>query len=590
MKKQRELLHHGYGVGFQLKTLTIFAVMFYLIFPPIQLPVLEWIGNWWFVAYFALIPLTLLAVRSTRFKLTVFLTFVVSYVLWLILMHWLTHVTLAGYIALSAYLALYPVLYVCILRLIHHRARIPMTFSVPLVWVGLEYLRGAWMADGFPWFLLGHSQPIAMIQIADTFGAYGVSFVVGMASGLICELLTQPLMVQRKGAMRKSGTLRWSLPIWGVVMLSTLSYGFVRLTVPVNFDGKGSKLRIGLVQTNVPQSNKDSRNHQQNLNDFGHTVKITATTIEQKPKPDLVVWPETMVPRSINDETVKIYRQSNSKYSVFRDVLDEIVKTKQVPLLVGAHAHVNWQVEGEHVVPQKRYNAAYLLKWNNNLKIVNIERYDKIHRVPFGEYVPWVDTLPWAVSILNSLTPEAYKYENYTLTPGRTYKTMQVTGRTAAGKPTAIRIATPICYEDIVSYVPRKMVYGPGGHKRVDILINLSNDNWYAGTSEARQHEQMARFRCIENRVPMARAVNGGISGFIDSLGRIISQVEVDGKKQGVSGFLVDELEVNGRNTLFGRIGDAFAMTCLVLTTVLLIIGLLRRAQLKREGNSDLPE
>ena len=108
------------------------------------------------------------------------------------------------------------------------------------------------------------------------------------------------------------------------------------------------------------------------------------------------------------------------------------------------------------------------------------------------------------------------------------------------------------------------------------VLVNLTNDGWYPGTSQAIQHERIARFRCVENRAPMARAVNRGVSGFIDSTGRAHDPVVVDGRRQMVAGVATADLHADARTTLFARVGDLFAQLCAVATILLLVVGLVR--------------
>jgi apolipoprotein N-acyltransferase len=128
----------------------------------------------------------------------------------------------------------------------------------------------------------------------------------------------------------------------------------------------------------------------------------------------------------------------------------------------------------------------------------------------------------------------------------------------------------------VMTAVPRAMVWS-AGRKRADALINISNDGWFAGTTQGAHHEQMARFRCVENRVPMARAVNTGISGFIDSTGRVTGRVTTNGQMQNVEGAATSEMRGDVRRTLFGVIGDSLPLAC-VGAILLLCVGRTGRA------------
>jgi len=121
---------------------------------------------------------------------------------------------------------------------------------------------------------------------------------------------------------------------------------------------------------------------------------------------------------------------------------------------------------------------------------------------------------------------------------------------------------------------------GGGAGKRCDVLINITNDGWFTGSSQGLQHFQIAVMRCIENRVPMARAVNTGVSGFIDSSGRVGPMVVVDGNIQQVDGFAVHTVMPDDRYTLFGTVG-MIPVTLLTITTcVMVLIGVIRRKKL----------
>ncbi len=140
------------------------------------------------------------------------------------------------------------------------------------------------------------------------------------------------------------------------------------------------------------------------------------------------------------------------------------------------------------------------------------------------------------------------------------------------GRP--FRFAVPICYEDVMPYVSRRFVTDPDtGGKRTDLLLNISNDGWFGHTNEHPRHLAICAFRAVENRVPIARAVNTGISGFIESNGRIHDLVTKDGRSRGpgVTGYSVATLQVDSRHSLYSRVGDVFALACLLLTGMLYV-------------------
>ena len=177
----------------------------------------------------------------------------------------------------------------------------------------------------------------------------------------------------------------------------------------------------------------------------------------------------------------------------------------------------------EAVYPKvKRYNSALVYDPDG---IQRPTRYDKNHLVPFGEIVPFrAGRLHWLYVWLNKLSPFSNRGEvEYSLTPGR-----ELTVFDLAAPSGTFRFGTPICYEDVMPYVIRRYVWA-GRERRVDFLVNISNDAWFLYGNELPQHLAICAFRAVENRVAIARAVNTGISGFIDPNGRIGPVVEVDG-------------------------------------------------------------
>ena len=117
------------------------------------------------------------------------------------------------------------------------------------------------------------------------------------------------------------------------------------------------------------------------------------------------------------------------------------------------------------------------------------------------------------------------------------------------------------------------MIYARTGEKRADLLINLTNDGWFVGTSQGAQHFQQAVLRCVELRVPMVRSVNTGISGFIDSIGRVGPLVQEGGRIRGIEGFATKAIELDNRRSVYGRItGDTLAAFLPCLTAIMAII------------------
>ena len=214
-------------------------------------------------------------------------------------------------------------------------------------------------------------------------------------------------------------------------------------------------------------------------------------------------------------------------------------------------------------------------------------RYDKMHLVPFGEVVPFRDSWPWLYRLLNSFTP--YDYE-YTLAAGSDAKVFSF----ERGKGVVSRFAVAICYEDVMPQVVRRLAGVEDGGKRIDFLVNISNDGWFVrgesgqvrASSELIQHLVICKFRAIENRIGIVRAVNTGISGFIRPDG-VVQEKPLAGtlsekvtEREAVAGYLTDRVYRDERITVYSKIGDAFAVGCAVLSGLFLLSGLGLKAQI----------
>lgn len=577
-------------------------------------------GVWW-IAYAALWPVGLLTVRAASAKRLAWTSFVIFWIAWLVMLAWVAPVTQGGYVVLAALMAAYGSLALAVAHRLHRRYRAAMVVLLPLAWVSCEWLRGRLFAGGFGWFMLGHSQasflpdqpPGRIVQVADLFGELGVSLVVVMTSGLLVDLMTRPIMRpigQNKHRLHR--TIRGAVLLWLLVLSASWLYGNFRINQWPQTTQPGP--RIAVVQTNVPQDNKNHRTPEQDDLDWSRMIDLTRQAANASPLPDLIVWPETMIPRAVNPQAVAFFRDVDSYYrgsEVYHNRVRQTARSVGTNLLVGAHAYdgfVDVTLPGGGVgpVPSPRYNSSFLYYADGEQAPI---RYDKMHRVPFGEYIPWVSAAPPIKALfIRWFTP--YEFD-YSLSAGQSLTVFDLpigTADTASPQadakqprpdsqtaPAVVRVVTPICYEDVVGRVIRRLVYRPDGTKRADLIVNLTNSawyhryrlpwyhpfrliygTWYPGNRQQPQHFQIATIRCIENRVPMARSVNGGISGFVDSIGRVGPVVEVGGRSQWVDGYAVAEPRLDTRRTLYGRLGD-LPMTCLAgLTVILLLWGKIR--------------
>jgi apolipoprotein N-acyltransferase len=476
----------------------------------------------------------------------------------------------ATWAILATYCATYVPLAVWLLRRLDRGTRLPPSVTLPLVWTALEYVR-AHLATGFPWYFLGHTQHDALpvIQVADLGGAYAVTFLVAAVNGLLFEVL------YRRARLRSLFGLpdvpaRWpgsALQAAGVGLLlaATVGYGYYRLGQADFADGP----RVALIQGNLDQRIRNqaaaSGGAQAMKTMLGHYTALCDQAAAQQPKPALLVWPETshpdgwgemgagfprdrlppdLLPADGSDWPARVLHRLNA-------ALFTAAAGWRTDVLFGVNTDV--AVDRDRV---ERYNSAVLVRPDGS----TAGRYDKMHRVPFGEYVPLRDWLPW----MNAFAP----YDSdYSIRPGETYT------RFPLG---AYRFGVIICYEDTDPSLARQYV-APGAEP-VDFLLNLSNDGWFDGSSEHEQHLAICRFRAVECRRSVARAVNMGISAVIDPNGRVTAlpgPTWAASKK--VAGVVTAAVPIDRRGSLYAAWGDWLPAACWLMVGAGLLGGWWRR-------------
>ncbi|MAE63265.1 MAG: apolipoprotein N-acyltransferase [Phycisphaeraceae bacterium] len=549
----------------------ITAVLLGLSYPPV---------GWGWLAHVALVPQVVLALRADCNRRLAWVTYVVATAWWLVMLRWLLPVTAGGWAALSMFMALYTPVALVALQWLRREWRIPATIALPMIVASVELVRGYGPAGGFAWFGLGHSQApfesgshaSRLIQVADLFGEHAVSCLVAMTNGLVADLLTTPWMRRRRDPAESTlGRIHPRLAgivlLWAAALVSAHAYGAWR----IRQDPTTPALTIAVIQTNQAQSNKDSDSLEQLEHDWNHLLQLTRDAVGADETPvDLVVWPETVVPGPLNFDAVNALKLSPEPdfqwFGRFHDEIADHAKSLRTHLLTGAQAVAFHE-------PQRQWNSVFLYDPDGQQQM---KRYDKMHLVPYGEFVPWVGSWPWAKDLfIKWLTP--YDFD-YTVVPG-THPTIFEIPRNPDRDPESdtrkpappTRIVTPICFEDAVPRVLRRMVYDDEGRKRADALVNLTNDGWFR-PDQRLQHLQIAVFRSVENRVPTARSVNTGVSGFISSTGRVAAALPVDG-----DGFNVYEIRADARRTLFGRLGHRPMAVMAVATAVLTAAAAFRR-------------
>ena len=518
-------------------------------------------ADWGWCAWFALVPLACL-MRSTHRTGTVLVAgWLAGWTFYLFAVHWLRYADPKAYlawVALAFYLSLYPLAWCALGRLLCRWRAVPLVLAVPLLWVPLEYVR-AYLLSGFAWFFLGHTQYryLAITQIADWGGVYAVSFVVAMVNGALAELVWAWWVGPRGTRWWRRARVRVAVAAGVGALLLTVGYGLFRLDQREFTPGP----RIGVIQGNEPQRVK--ADPEQGNAIMRRHLELTLRAAKQHP--DLIVWPETMFryslpvidpdvePADLSGRPLTLEQLHEARKNQL-DAIAKLVRDRRVStaLLLGIHA----QRFTRHGTRQ--HNAAVYVSPQGDL----LGRYDKMHLVPFGEFLPLRDVFPW----LSALTP----YESdYSLTEGTEAVRFDLKGH---------RFGVAICYESTVARVVRRFVRGPGGTKAVDFLLNISNDGWFGCSSELDQHLAICTFRAIEARVPIMRSVNTGISALIGPDGSIRRRVrDRTGQCKCAAGVLVAELPLDERVSPYTVWGDAFVQVVAIGCVVLLTLAVTRR-------------
>ena len=467
-------------------------------------------SNVWVCAWFGFVPF-FFALRDTSKGKAFLLSYCTGLVFWAGTIYWLIHVTLLGQILLIGYLALYFGIFGMIVAAIDRRPSLIGALVIPAAWVLFEYVR-TFLFTGFPWALLGYSQYkiLPVIQIADIIGAWGVSFLV--------MLVNVGLYWAWRSRSAKTILGKKIVIVVAGALAMTLAYGVVKLA-PTLSAGKFTTLKVSVIQANIPQELKWEPAAKSFI-----VGRYTALSKEAaNDAPDLIVWPEASNPDIIGEEDF-----------VVRDIFS-LVRTVKIPFLIGSVVK-----DGNDY-----YNSALLIGGTGTI----LQRYDKLHLVPFGEYIPLKNILPF----LQTVVPIG----DIVRGTHRTIFHIPVPGSAVSGN-----FAVLICFEDLFPALSRDFLKS-GAH----FLVNITNDAWYKKTSAATQHFQASVFRAVENRVSVVRAANTGISGFIAPDGRITTMVKnKNGENIFVRGYATQAVTVPRQSgfTLYTRFGDVFIFVLLI--------------------------
>lgn len=379
-------------------------------------------------------------------------------------------------------------------------------FLAPFLWVAVELLRTYLV--GFPWDLLGTTQVAntALSRIATLTGVYGLSFEIALVNAAFAAaFLVRP-------------------PRRRLMLAATLATAvFLQLTQYIELDRLPVDSHALLVQQNVP-----IRESWQSAEYIGllQSLDAISTIPPGSAKVNLVVWPESPAPFFLNDDR-------------FVSTISAIARRTN-DFVVAGSLGVRPAAGGENLL----YNSAALVNPQGQIAA----RYDKVHLVPFGEYIPLQRLLSFAQSLTREVGTFARGSDRWPLDAG------------------AAKLGVFICYESVFPGEVRQFA-----DHGAQVFVNISNDGWFGNSGAPEQHLNVARMRAIENERWLLRATNTGITASIDPFGRVVAQAPT-----GTRTTLLAPYSLRAETTFYTRYGDWFPCLCAIIS----LAGLLFRRRL----------
>lgn len=514
------------GTTYRKDIALIFLSAFLLVisFPKFDLSIVSWI---------ALIPL-LYVIQGKSVYRTFLIGWLCGVIFYTGLIYWIVVVTttygklsyplgILVMLLLVSYLSLY---FGCALagaQFIEKKTSLKVSMCLPFIWVTMEYLR-SFLFTGFPWENLGYSQyrSLLLIQCADITGVYGITFLIVYINTTLYLLL--------RGITTKIIPYK-EITFAILLLIATTLYGKVRLTEMKKLTDSSTAIKVGLVQANIDQNIKWNLAFRK----YAMEVHQALTLKAREENARLVIWSEASTP---------FYLQSEPDY---QHLIFSIIGETSTYLLLGSPVYD--QRDGRW----HNFNSAFLLSPHSKI----VGRYDKIHLVPYGEYVPLKRFFPFIDKMVEGIG-DFHSGETITL----------------LNLPEA-SCGVLICYEIIFPDLTRRFVK-QGAH----FLTNITNDAWFGNTSAPYQHLSMVVFRAIENRRSIARAANTGISALIDATGEIKT-----------SSTLFTETLITGTitilhlSTFYTTYGDVFAYFSTLFSAIVFLSALIRKSNHEQGRN-----
>ena len=531
----RDRLQSTLGLGL-LGSLLVYASL-----PPLDLWPLAWIAP---VPWLLLVRQPELSGRRPYRAL-----WLAGFIFWLAAIHWLRlphWTTYFGWLALSFYLAFYLPVFVGLARIAVQRLNLSIILAAPMVWTGLELARGH-LLSGFTMGSLSHTQihwPI-ILQAADIFGDYAISGLIIFVAACVARMIpwrgpsdSSPF----KGEGRERVSL-WPLIPLTIVLATAIAYGHSRMSTQHTRPGPN----VALIQGSIDMElNTDEQQMNHVLDEY---LQLTKHALVQPEKLDLLVWPETMFRYPLftfsddfkppDDWTASPAERTKTSLKNLADLQNlfhvQVENAHQSPLppalLLGIDA-VYYTNSGYEF-----FNSALFVDPQG----APLARYDKMHPVMFGEYIPLAEYLPF----LYHITP---------LTGGLTSGHEPISQKLGD-----VRYAPNICYETVIPHLIRRQVLQLRAKgEEPDVLVNLTNDGWFRGSSELDMHLACSVMRAVEMRKPLVISANTGFSASISSDGRILQQ----GNRRAPD-VLIASVQLDTRHSFYLDHGDWFSGLCL---------------------------
>ena len=387
-------------------------------------------------------------------------------------------------------------------------------------WCGIEWLRG-WILSGFGWNGLGVAlhEDLVLIQAADLVGVTGLAFMIVFCSSVAAAVLLRLVRELRGGRLRAH--LDFAVAV--LLVISAFFYGSGKLS---RNPGPTIEVRVLLVQGGIPQDEKWDASVARAIYDKYWFMTKRFLDIADF---DLVVWPESSLPYSLNDPY-------NTGY------LNDLLSIKDFELVLGLN---------ENVIDEGLYNSIVALRGN----VDSAQSYRKIHLVPFGEFVPFRAQFPFLERIADSAIGIEFQ-------PGTRTEPLQMS------KPEPYEVIPLVCFEDTFGRLARHFV-----RPEPQLIVNVTNDGWFGHSAASEQHLANAMFRCIELRRPMARSANTGVTCLIDSVGSLYDRwssspggrrlvIDPDDGSTFIEATLPEMVSIprSPPITLYAKIGDTFTL------------------------------